>query len=92
VVGKTEDGKPVIGNLFVLCESRGMPLEIAIDVLNDNNCVVSWIDFYEDAMDSLWSPETTLEKIKSALNETIGREHSEDVILRLKYYMASKHK
>lgn len=36
----------IIGNVFVQCESRGMPLEIAIDVLNDNNCVISWIDFY----------------------------------------------
>lgn len=92
ILGITEDGKFIVGNIFIRCESQGLPLEIALDILDEHNCVISWIDFYEDAMNARWSPETTLEKIRTALVDIKGREYAEQVILRLKHYMASKHK
>jgi len=81
----------VVGNVFLLCESRGLPLEFIIDSLKDEGFVISWVDFYEDSLNALWSPETTLSKIQNALNETYGKEYSNDVILRLRAYIGSKH-
>lgn len=91
ISGQTEDGRLVLGNVFIQCESRGLPLEIMIDELEKQNCLIDWIDFYESSLEACWQPETTLKKIEIALNETIGKKCSEQVILRLKRYMASKH-
>jgi hypothetical protein len=77
--------------VFIQCESRGLPLEIMIEELEKQDCLVDWIDFYEASLRAFWQPETTLKKIEVALNETIGKEYGEQVILRLKRYMASKH-
>lgn len=92
VSGKTEDGRLVLGNVFIQCESRGIQLEIMIEELEKNGYLIDWIDFYESSLKACWQPETTLKKVGTALSETLGKEYSEQVVWRLKLYMASKNK
>ena len=67
-------------------------MRLLIERFDEEDFVVDWIDFYEDSIDVFWKPMTTLGKIERALRETKGVEHSKQVIVRLKLYMASKHK
>ena len=78
--------------MFLQCESRGIQLTLLIERFDEEGFIVDWIDFYEDSLESFWKPMTTLGKIETALRETKGIEHSEEVVNRLKLYMASKHK
>jgi len=52
--------------------------------------VIDWIDFYERSLDCNWNIKTTINKIEMSLIDTKGKEYSDEVILRLKYYKGEK--
>jgi len=52
--------------------------------------VVDWIDFYERSLDCNWRIKTTINKVEMSLLDVKGKEHTDDVILRLKYYIGQK--
>jgi hypothetical protein len=92
VTGHTELGIPILGNIFIQCESRGVQLETMVEVLDSKGFLIDWIEFYEDALEALWSPSTILKKIEYTLEDVKGKEFSEQVILRLLRYLNVKHK
>ena len=53
--------------------------------------IIDWIDFYENGLISNWNIKTILLKIEMALLDTKGKEYSDEVIKRLKYYIGEKH-
>jgi len=62
-------------------------LEIIIQSFEKHNLIINWIDFYESCITKSWNIKTIFSKIEYSLLETMGREHSEEVLKRLKYYI-----
>ena len=70
-----------------MMDTRGVPLETIVQEFEKNNCLVDWIDFYENSIQSGWNPQTTLDRIEYTLIDVKGKEYSNDVLLRLKIYI-----
>lgn len=88
--GYTKDGRPVLGNIFVQCESRGVQLEFMIDSILSQGAFIDWILFYEDSLKAKWLTSTTIKKIQYSLQETMGIEYTNQVIYRLKIYISQR--
>lgn len=54
--GKTIDGKNVFpGKIcFYLKDTLGLPLDVQLDVLHENNCVPDWKEFVQSAYKAGW--------------------------------------
>ena len=86
VVGKTSDDKLVVQGMFDLMSSvLGLPLEYMLDILNKNNMVVDWVDFYKCSVKHCWSYKTLRNKIDVALFEIYGKEYRDSVLMRLDF-------
>ena len=68
-------------------DTKGVPLDIIIQILDDRGYIVDWIDFYESSIKGGWTVVTSLNKIEYSLCNVKGKEHSDEVIKRLKYYI-----
>lgn len=90
VVGKSSDGKFVIGNLFFIVESMGVLLEEAINTFYSNNYLIDWISFYEDGVQKGWNSITIIKKIEYSFEESNYSEYKEDTLKILKYYIKNK--
>lgn len=45
--------------------------------------VIDWMDFYTDCIKNGWHPERTINKICVSLEETFGKDYSNEVRKRL---------
>lgn len=92
ISGKTKDGKIVVKNVFKLYETRGVPLDVIVKFLDSKNMLIDWIDFYEKSLKCNWKIKSTISKIEVTLLDVMGKEHSDEVITRLKYYIGEQEK
>lgn len=69
----------------------GLPLQFVIDVLNHHNCIVDWVDFIDYTIDKNWNVMQTFSKIEESLIDVFDREYSDQVLLRLRYYLTKKY-
>lgn len=67
IVGKTVDNKLVVGGVFYLYDSLGLPLCNILDMLNGKGWVPAWDIFLQDALDSGWKLDTILRRVKEGL-------------------------
>ena len=88
VVGRTEDGKIVVKNVYYLYETHGVPLEVIFSYLKDKNLIVDWLIFYEDAKNA--GVKNPVSKIEEPLKEVYGNEFAEEVLERLNFYTKDK--
>ncbi len=88
VVGETTDGKKVVQGSFEMISSRGVQLDILVDELKRNNIVVDWIEFYNESQKHGWNIKTVLNKIEIVLIDVYDKEYSDEVLTRLKLYIA----
>jgi hypothetical protein len=70
-------------------DSQGLPLVFILDLLNNENCLVDWVDFIDYTIEKKWNVNQTLSKIEEGLVDVFGSEYSDNVITRLKYYLLS---
>ena len=89
ITGKTEDDRDVIGNVFKLIDTQGVPMEIVIDFFEKNNMIVDWIVFYEQASKSGWKLKTIKDRIKYPLLDCYGTEYTNTIMERLEEHMRS---
>lgn len=68
----------------------GLPLEYCLEILNDHNMVVDWIDFIESSLKHGWKISTTLIRVETAVTEIYGKEYSDQVLKRLNFYTSLK--
>ena len=95
IVGHTEDNKYVISGkgVFKLTESRGIPLDVILEKVDEYDYVIDWISFYhEGRYRALWKIETIMKKISDALYDIHGDEYRDEVVKRLKNYIANEEK
>lgn len=56
VVGKTVDGKPVVGGLFYYYDTLGLPMDVILSFCADNGCVPDFLgSSLMDARPWLWT-------------------------------------
>lgn len=69
VVGKTEDGKLVVGNVFEICSTTGLPLADAVFKLGKHNMVPDMLEFSRKAYIDGWNKSTILARINDAFRD-----------------------
>jgi len=89
-VGKTEDGRIVMGGVFHMYASRGLPLPILFMGLQDNNMIPSPIHFYEDAEENGWKHKTIMDRLEEAYSDSYGNKFWKEVEKRLYFYLTQK--
>lgn len=73
--------------MFKVHETHGVPLDTIIQVLEENNMIIDWIEFFEESLKCNWNIKTTVNKIQVSLLDLYGKEYSDEVIKRLKMYI-----
>ena len=84
-MGLTEDGKVVLSgySVFRFIDTKGMPLENILMILDKDKYVIDWIDFVKTTIKHNWKLKGTLVKIENGLTEIYGKEYSIQIIKRL---------
>lgn len=74
--------------LFNLKATHGVPLDIALSALLDQNIRVNWVEFIDTARRNKWWDFQTLEAITDALEDAgYVRSDIHHITLRVKAYM-----
>src|ERR1035438_1594461 len=75
-VGITTDDKVVVEGftIFKLMETMGIPLDLILEELRENEFVVDWIDFIKTGLVCGWSKKTILTRIEFPIREFCGDE------------------
>lgn len=72
-VSMTTDGKKVIGGVYSFYETTGLPLDVIFEHLRTKNSVVSWIDFYKDAIKAGMRHTRVLSKLEESICDVWGK-------------------
>jgi alanyl-tRNA synthetase len=83
IVGYTEAKEAVVGGLWKMYETYGIPLDIIFDACMRRNSIPGWIDLYQDMKKSGMEHGRILSKLEEAINDSFGKEYSGVVISRL---------
>jgi hypothetical protein len=87
-VGKTVDGKTVVQGIFPTMSSiLGLPLDVILEKLKENNMVVDWIEFYESSKKHGWKNKTTFNRISTYVVDVYGPEYRDHIISTLKKHI-----
>ena len=88
-LGITNNNVKVVTGAFQYFETRGIPLDIIITILNNHNMIIDWIDFYKSSI-NIWPMKTTLAKIYSALLLTNDERYAKIIISKLQNYIQNE--
>lgn len=84
--GKTTDDKLVIGNVFSLIGSHGLPLEVVLNWANENNLIIDWVNYIEGALKDGAKIETVKARISSAVADVHGPKYRDEVMKRVEIF------
>lgn len=76
-----------IPGVFKMCDTIGLPLEVAILECSDRGYVVAWDAFVDDARAHGWTDKTIHRKIAGAVEEAMGGDYAAEHEKRLIRYM-----
>lgn len=82
--GVTEDGRSVMGGVFALYDTHGLPLEVAFEALRERGMVPSWVEFFDDARAAGWPYRRVLARLSEALGDVYGPAFRDVVVGRLR--------
>ena len=85
-MGRTTDGRRVIGGWFPLVNSEGIPLEVVLARLKDLNLVPSWPSFIDEAIKCGWNIGSLRTRILSSVGDVHGPHHRDEVLKRFDIY------
>lgn len=87
------EGKLVVRGIFLITSSlTGLPLDNVLQLLEENNMVVDWVDYYEESLKYGWSTKTSLNRIETAVGDYFGTKYKEEVMERLNFYIRLKNR
>lgn len=72
-----------------MTESQGIPLQTLLQHFHDNNLVVDWIGYVDDAVQIGWSIDTILAKTEEAIQDVLGNEVAEQILYRMRIHVLS---
>lgn len=84
-VGRTSDGKLVVTEVFKFYETEGLPLDVILETLRDQNMMPDWMDFMLEAVRAKMKIPRILAMLDAAITDSYGSELRDVVISRLKY-------
>lgn len=83
-VGETQEGTPVIGDVYRFCETHGVPLEDVVDILHEKGVLVDWLDYARTALKAGMKLDRVLSRVDVAACDAYGPDHRDVVISRLR--------
>lgn len=83
VVGKTCGGKTVYAGVYRLFETVGLPLDVILGGLRDNNAIPCWVSFHREARAAGMKHERILSKLDEAISDALGAGFRDHVIQTL---------
>ena len=89
VVGRTEDGRPVVGGVYRFYETYGLPLEVVFETLHEKGLVPCWIRFHRECVNAGMKHERILFKLDPALSDVYGSEFRDRVLQGLDRLLAA---
>lgn len=73
IVGTTTDGKTVCKGIYKFYETNGIPLDILFDLLDKNGVMVSWRDFYVEAISAGMEHNRIISKLEEPICDVWGK-------------------
>lgn len=67
----------------------GLPLDNVLQLLDNENMVVDWVDYYEESLRYGWSTKTSINRIETAVGDYFGPKYKEEVMKRLHLYIST---
>lgn len=83
ITGKTTDGRDVVGGVFKMVDTHGLPLADAVMLINDRGFVVDWFDFIVSANSAGWNDKTIKARINEGVLDSLGPNHAGEVMKRV---------
>jgi hypothetical protein len=81
----------VVRGVFPVFSSlTGLPLQDILLILEQNNMVVDWVDFYEQSIKGGWRSDRTIMKIRDSVGDVFGSEVGIKIIERLNFYLKTR--
>lgn len=65
----------------------GLPLDIIMSILEENNMIVDWIDFYQEGLKHGWKVKTLLNRIETAIGDYYEPVHKKEVMKRINFFI-----
>lgn len=90
IVGKTEEGQPVVAGCFMMHDTEGMPLPITFTLLSAKGWVPSPIHFYENARKAGWSDKTIFDRLEEAYLDGYNLKFWKEVEGRMYHYLQNR--
>jgi hypothetical protein len=82
-LGETVDGKMVVGGVYKLYETEGLPLDIIFTICIQKGWVPCWISLYKECLAAGMSHSRILSKLEEAIQDSFGKEYAVVVISKL---------
>ena len=70
-------------SVFKFIDSKGVPLENILMILEKDKYVIDWLDFITTSVEHKWRLKGTLVKIEKGTTEIYGKEYSLEIMKRL---------
>ena len=86
IIGVTESGKHVVGDLFLYFDTIGLPLADIFSICIKNDFQPCWISFYKEALEHGWKHKTIMVRLHDAITDSYDKEYASIVINRLNSY------
>jgi len=83
IVGKTTDGKLVISGILRFEETYGLPLEVILEYVRDNDLVPSWLHVMKEAEKQGVNRNKFLTKLETCVVSVFGKDYWSKVVPHL---------
>lgn len=79
-------GYKVIGGVFKLVGTHGLPLEVVLMDFKEHNLRVDWLDYIKYALLDGANIETVKSRIEAAVGDVCGPKHKAKVVERMNHW------
>ena len=79
-VAITPEGKAVMDNVYKLCETHGLPLDVILPIMAERNQVPNWINFFQQAQANGMKHSRIIAKLTGPIAEAYGEDFQTKVI------------
>jgi alanyl-tRNA synthetase len=73
-VAITSDGKAVMDNVYKLCETHGLPVDVILSLMSERNMVPDWINFFQQAKANGMKHQRIIAKLTGPVAEAYGED------------------
>lgn len=74
IVGRTDEGHPVVRGLFTLVNERGVSLELAVYEMHRRGMMPDWTHFIRSAIQKGWKLDRTISRLELTIRDVYGHE------------------